>query len=272
VVTQVDDDREKRVAEEAAMWLEKLERTLKRDESAHLRAWLKSRYHRQVIVQRCKLWHGPEILAILGELVSVESLHARVERQYGRVVLAIFLGVSGIGFATVLIAVSKIWPGAEAGQNAYRLELDLRTEATSGRNVRLPDGSLLRLGSGTRVLVSYGTNSRDVTLLRGEATFAVSVESRSFNVYAFPRRFEAQLEGTRFNLRRVDNDQVELIVIAGQVTALAASQRAPLPPALLRARPSFGEHTFKSSQAGTLGAGWQLTRALTPQEVEAHTA
>lgn len=47
-----------RAVEEAAMWLEKLERTLRPTESAQLREWLKVRLHREVIVERCKLWQS----------------------------------------------------------------------------------------------------------------------------------------------------------------------------------------------------------------------
>ncbi|HKE93743.1 MAG TPA: hypothetical protein VKB34_05515, partial [Povalibacter sp.] len=90
-----------RIAEEASAWLEKIERAISAEEGRALRAWLKPPVHREIIVDRCKRWHGPEILAVLGELIPVEALHERVERQYGRVLLAICLGVSGIALITV---------------------------------------------------------------------------------------------------------------------------------------------------------------------------
>ncbi|HVF17654.1 MAG TPA: hypothetical protein VNA21_12105 [Steroidobacteraceae bacterium] len=111
-----------------------------------------------------------------------------------------------------------------------------------------------------------------MTLLHGEASFEVFGEARSFNVYASPRRFTTDIDGTRFIVRRIDRDKLEVIVIKGEVTALAGSQRTPLTPALIRARPSFGEHIFKSSEIGALGAGWQLTRTLTPTEIDEHVA
>src|SRR5262245_7456560 len=105
------------IDEQAARWLEAIERSLKPTEVKALRAWLSVAAHRDAIVSRCKLWHGPEVLAVLSELVPVESMRERVERHYGRMVLAIFLGVSGIGFATVVIAVSKILPGKDPNGN-----------------------------------------------------------------------------------------------------------------------------------------------------------
>ena len=81
-----------RIVEEAARWLEKIERTISREEAQALRAWLKGPGHRDTIIDRCKRWHGPEILAVLGELIPVEKLADRVEKHYGRMVLGIFLG------------------------------------------------------------------------------------------------------------------------------------------------------------------------------------
>src|SRR3954465_12749644 len=99
----LDPAQEAVIAEQASIWLEKIERTLSPEEGQALRRWLKaSSVHRDLLIDRCKRWHGPEILAVLGELVSVEHLSDRIEKHYGRMVLAIVMGISGISLATVV--------------------------------------------------------------------------------------------------------------------------------------------------------------------------
>src|SRR5687768_7455940 len=99
-----------RISEEAANWLEKIERTIGPEEAQALRAWLKLKAHREAIVERCKRWHGPEILAVLGELVPLENFEERVERQYGRLLLGIGMAVTGIATITVLTALARTMP------------------------------------------------------------------------------------------------------------------------------------------------------------------
>src|SRR6201996_6042286 len=55
--------------EEAAMWLARLPRGLRADEAPPLRDWLKDRINRNIILDMARLWHGPDILALLSELI-----------------------------------------------------------------------------------------------------------------------------------------------------------------------------------------------------------
>jgi transmembrane sensor len=273
VTKQSHDDRQARAAEEAEMWLETLERSLRPEESAGLRQWLKVSMHREAIVARCKLWHGPEILAVLRELIPVETFASRVERHYGRMVLAIFLAVSAMGFTTVIIAVSNRLPGSDAHGNPLRAETSYETPENLRKTLKLPDGGEIALNTSTHVLISYGPRARDVTLLRGEASFDVVQDSdRPFRVHVGGRRFLAQDEGARFNLHRVTNDNVELAVVRGQVTALESRRREPLTPAQLRARVTTGDHTFGATEGGILGPGWQSTWTMEAEELQRKVA
>jgi transmembrane sensor len=259
---QSADDRDKRAGDEAAMWLERLERSLRADEIALLREWLKVPMHRKAIAETGRLFHGPHIMAVLDHLFPVQAFATRVRPQPGRIVLAIFLGVSGLGLSTVLIAASHLWTRTSS-ESSLRAEGDYRTAIGSTSTIALPDGSSMTLAPASRALVSYGPHARDVTLLRGEARFdVVSDPERSFRVHAGVRRFEVIVADTRFNLRRLDAERIELHVRDGEVTALDSRRSGPLPPALLRARASSGEHLFIAGESGVLGAGWQLTSAL----------
>lgn len=273
MTASTQEEQRARIDEEASMWLEKLERTITVDESRALREWLRCAAHRQIIVERCKLWHGPEILAVLSKLVPVTSLSQRIERQYGRIVLGIFLGVSGIGFATVVIAVSKIWPGRDELGNPLRAEASAHTAIGERKTLALPDGGSIVLNTTTHLLLSYGPHSRDVTLLRGEAMFdAKDDPARPFRVFAGTRRFMVETGGARFNVRRYSRERIELAVLSGRVSAAPSRSAGPLPPALLRAGVSSGAHVFNPSEGGMLGTGWQSTWSLPPHEMRKRTA
>lgn len=254
------------------MWLEKLERAITNAESFELKKWLKASLHREVIVERCKLWHGPEILAVLGELVPIETFSQRVERQYDRVLLAITLGVSGIAFATVMIAASRVWSTDER-QGSLRAEANFHTAADERKAISLPDGSSIVLNTGTQLLLRYRPNSRDVVLLHGEATFNVEPDAaRPFLVFAGARQLKVQAGEATFNVQRVTADRIELTVIEGQVWAPASRSSEPLSPALLRARVSTGDHLFTAGEGGLLGTGWQWPTTLKQEEIDERIA
>lgn len=261
------------IAEQASLWLEKIERTISDDEGRALRQWLASKPHREIIVERCRRWHGPEVLAVLAELVPVEMLSDRVERQYGRLVSAIFLWISVIGLLTVMAAVSKVLPGSDARNNPLRAEAAIATDASSHRTFALPDGGQIVLNAASRLLIDYEPRSRDVTLLSGEALFDARYDAaRPFRVLAGGRRFEVEPEGARFNLRRLGRDRVELTVLQGQLRVRESRSEWPPAPVLLRNRASFGEYVFGAGEGGTLGAGWQIVATFSPIQVERRTA
>lgn len=246
------------VARQAEVWLGKLERTLRREETAELRAWLATPLHREVIVDQCKIWHGPEVLAVLSALVPVRK-RAQVSTAWqAHLVLGIMIVFAGLGF---FLAAWRLWvaPGA-----AVRVEDDYRTAAGERREIALPDGTTVTLHTASRVLIFYGPRSRDATLLRGAASFDVTQDAdRPFRISAGPRVLVADGPG-RFDLRRRSQDEIELIVSSGRVRALA-SRAGALTPAQRRARLSFGERTFEAREGGVLGAGWHRVQSVNRQ-------
>jgi transmembrane sensor len=261
-----------RIAEEAANWLEKIERTIDKEEAQSLRAWLKLKSHREAIVERCKRWHGPEILAVLGELIPLESFADRVERQYGRILLAIILGVTGIATITVLSAVSRTLPTRDAHGNPLHANKFIRTAVGEQKTIKLPDGGSIVLNTATGVYLIFEPSSRHVTLLAGEAAFNAKYDpARPFTVFANGRRFEVLDGDARFNLRKTAREQAELTVVEGNVRANNA-RMGSLSPALIRARVRSGEHTFEASEGGTVGPGWQSPWKLPPEEIRRRVA
>ncbi len=261
-----------RISEEAANWLEKIERTIGQEEALALRTWLKSKPHREVIVERCKRWHGPEILAVLGEIIPLESFEERVERHYGRLLLGIAMAVTGIATITVLTALARTMPSRDAHGNPLRADKFIRTVVGEQKTIQLPDGGSILLNTVTGVYLIFEPGSRHVTLRAGEAAFHAKYDAaRPFTVFAGGRRFEVVEADARFNLRRITPEQVEITVVQGKVRAHNA-RLGSLSAAQLRAQVSSGEHTFSASEGGAVGPGWQSPCALPSKEVYRRTA
>ena len=262
-----------RIAEEAASWLERIERTIDAEEGQALRVWLKTTSHREAIVERCKRGHGPEVLAVLGELIPLESFKERVERHYGTMVVAVLLGVMAIGTMTVMFTAARIFKGPVAHGNPRRAEATLQSDLGQRKRFDLPDGGSILLNTATRARLLYRPRNRDVSLLSGEAAFAVKYDpARPFVVSSGARAFEVVGGDARFNLRKVSGDKLELTVIEGQVLAHASRIPGDVPPALRRAKVDYGEHRFGALEGGTLGVGWQSPRTLSAKEIDRRLA
>lgn len=259
---QGDDSRRREAKQEAALWLERLERTLKPEESEPFKEWLKIGLHREVILDRCNVWHGPEILGVLRELIPIPTSRPPAKFSARYLLLA---GIAAVYSVGLLIA---LWPRGGKPHDSLRFEQAYRTPVGPPRKIRIPDGTEITLNTASYVSVSYGPRSRDVTLVRGEATFDVAKDaSRSFRVYANRRRFDVETESTRFNIRRLSNAYVEITVLDGTVSAADNQQRATLSPEQVRSGFRLGEHSFSSSEGGLVGSGCYSSWTLQPHDV-----
>lgn len=252
------------------MWLERLERTLRQEETASLRDWLKVRLHRDAIIDRCNLWHGPEILAVLATLFPVDMSPPPPNRWLGQMALTIFSAAVWLGLIVMIVV---LWLRVDSTRAPFGAGDAYLTPVNGQRVFHLSDGSSMRLNTATHVLVSLGTRSRDITIVDGEATFDVAEDpARPFQVRAGGRQFECGPHGGRFNIRRLSDSEVELTVINGSVKALANTEPAFLTPAQVRSRVSEGEHIFNASEGGFLGPGWASTWKLQEESMEKRLA
>jgi transmembrane sensor len=90
-----------------------------------------------------------------------------------------------------------------------------KTERATHRDIALPDGSRVRLGAKSQLLVNFTSQARYVVLESGEAFFEVAKDSeRPFLVQAGGVTIRAV--GTEFNVRRV-KDQTIVAVTEGAV-------------------------------------------------------
>lgn len=104
---------------------------------------------------------------------------------------------------------------------AYKSE-SFSTAIGERRAVALDDGSRLLLDSGSHVDISWHVRSRQVDLRSGQVLFDVSEALyRPFLVSAGSTR--VQVLGTRFNVRRLDDDNVRVTLARGRVEVDGAS-------------------------------------------------
>jgi transmembrane sensor len=132
--------------------------------------------------------------------------------------------VFAAGFATAALILLTIFQGSPRsvveGDPHYGA-----TEFVTGDaeqvTARLADGSVVRLAPRSRLRVSGTREGREVWL-DGRAFFAVASDpSRPFRVRT--RAGEALVLGTRFDIR-VEDDDLELIVVEGRVSVAAAGE------------------------------------------------
>lgn len=258
--------------EEASLWLEKLERTLQQGESARLREWLAVPLHRRVIVERCMLWHGPEVLGVLGKLIPIDARLGRAE-PFSRRMGTLLGGVLAVGCATLATMVLVLWMRT-LSSNALLLVNEVYDTAVGARqDVRLPDGSTIQLNTATRLAVSYGLRSRDVTLLAGEAGFVVAPDAtRLFRLHVGPRSLE--IAAGRLALRRRAAEEADVTVAEGEAKILRSQHYAVRTPAQRRNALSYdyGETTLHAGQGAVVGPDWQWVQELQPGEMRSRLA
>lgn len=261
--------RQARIVEQASMWLEKLERAVTRDDIAQLRRWLKRRAHREAIVERCKRWHGENIRAVLGELVPAETFEERAERRYDRMVITLVLAVMALSATTVLIASVRVWSNSANHHNLVRSEAMQETGPGERKQIKLPDGSAILMNESTRLQVSYIPNRREVSLLRGEANFAVTADAqRVFIVYAGLRQMTVVTGAATFDVDRVSKENSKITVATGQVDVPVPRVSTKHSPALIREQVDSGGHTFLAPEVGTLGPDWISAARVDAAEVD----
>jgi transmembrane sensor len=256
--------------EDVARWLALLERGLRGTEGDELREWLKNKANRAQILEAARLWHGPEIVAVLAGLIPRAEQIVRQSRRplYNRILgwsaLAVIVVVGG-GAASGVIQLPFDGSRLLANRGVYTTAVGER------RDVTLGDNTIVTLNTGSRMTVEYSAGAREVMLIRGEATFQVTPDpARPFIVSAGMRRFEAT--GTRFNVRVLSPELTELTVTDGQVKVMDAPPRLPETPAQRRATLLYGETMVQALETAQVEPGFQTVSPIDASDAEARLA
>src|SRR5262245_45314961 len=134
--------------EEVGRWLALLERGLRGNEGAQLRERLKSKANRTQILDAARLWHGPEIVAVLAGLVPQTELVVRKNESRSH-----FNKI--LGWSTLAV-IAVVGAGAMAGY--IKLPFDNRrlyterglyaTAIGEHRDITLADNTVVTLNTG----------------------------------------------------------------------------------------------------------------------------
>jgi transmembrane sensor len=254
-----------RARNDAARWLAKLARGLDRDDGPALREWLKSPTNRQAMADSLAHWHGPDVAALLAEVMPEES--KRVRHRRGRNVLitalaAIVAVTFVVSLTNAMLDGRSLWSYFDGSHLPRSVVASTHyvTGAGEKRDIAMPDGSHIVLGGDTRLTVKYSLPYRDVTLEAGEARFSVAYDPDwPFNVHAGKREFTAL--GSHFDMRVVTPEVVDLTVTVGSVKVQFATPRRP--EASQRSENlSFGEAIVGSLHTARVYPGFQSIRRI----------
>jgi transmembrane sensor len=247
-----------RLLTEASIWLVRLERGLQAEEGAQLREWLQVPAQRDAIVDAAKLYHGPDIVAILAEMVPVGfgTPVPKVRKRMSAFNVAIAVALGMMTAAVPLLGI--LHPNPVVRDPRYRPldaplpwgEAAYSTKVGEIRTFSLEDGSRLTLNSHTRVGVLFGVGSRLATVLYGEALFDIEQQrERLFQIDAGGRHLQAPQ--SKFDVRVINPQTVELTVLDGGVTVQGLPWRWPATPAEAR---MFDPQVFADTKVGPMQA------------------
>ncbi len=266
--------------EEASRWLGRLGRGLRDDEGTRLREWLEQPLNRMTIAESARLWHPPEVLAVLGELVPLsQDLAKRKAPRSGTLMMSLMaVAATGVVLAAVLALGGKpMWEYLFNRSQVWLPSVGGKTYVTAvgeKRTVSLPDNSTVQLNTHTRMFVNYGATSRDVHLLYGEAAFHVrSGDRRPFSLLAGGHRLE--VEGTGLDVRVLSADTVLLTVTEGNVKVLYSSSEESLDtPALARLHDNYtyDDTTVGAMATALLEPGFLFARKIAASDADARLA
>jgi len=226
------DDR-KRIQEDTAAWLSRIDRGLTDTERAGLDSWLQSdQRHIAAFLELAKAWDKLEDLGALSGLVELPPPKTRgVAKSMRFGVAAALIGVAIFGLSVLirdsasdttqneLISASSV-TSRQAKPDRTGASLVFQTGVGEQRRISLVDGTVVSMNTRSTLRVSFDKALRRVDLQDGEATFEVAHDTeRPFIVEASGKTIRAV--GTIFTVRAKSKSNVSVIVTEGRVAVSA---------------------------------------------------
>jgi transmembrane sensor len=208
------------IAEEAATWVVRLSESSDEALRADCRTWRKANIQNNLAFQKAlAAWERMDRAVALRAdqgVLNADLLAPAVNRtvkpanrnRWMAIAASIVLVLGGT--ATVGLSLSA--------SQAYATGVGER------RLIALKDGSTIELNTDSKVVVSYGANTRSVRLVKGEAVFHVAKERRPFNLKTGAVRVDAQQAD--LTVRLIDSD-ARITVLEGLATAERTDGPAP---------------------------------------------
>ena len=227
-----DPDRED-AFREAAGWFARMRAD---DAEAHrpaFEAWLaEDAAHRSAYNRAAEIFAMGKLLA--DDAGTVAPADPRPVRRFATApalaaVAGLLLVLVAGGWLAVRLAPWSAAPSQDMAGDATTPATEiLSAPAGETRQLRLADGSVLRLGGGALVEVAFGASERRLALRRGEVRFTVFHDPRPFVVEAGGGRVTAR--GTIFDVALSPRRSVHVRLIEGRIdVALPASTPAARP-------------------------------------------
>jgi len=245
------------IESKAAEWLIRRDATPTED-NRELTAWLSADpRHRAAYLRLAAAWERTVALKRLapeGRAIDADLLAPKPTSRFPPWIP----WALAAGLAAVILA-GGWWFTENRGIETYR------TEVGGLSRVVLADGSTVTLNTDTELKVRLLPRLREITLLNGEAQFAVAHDpNRPFEVFAAGRRVRAV--GTAFDVRLSPDEGVLVIVTEGRVAvgnaADSGSGAGELAPAA----------TVSAGASAVARAGNVTVRHVTPAEASRQLA
>jgi len=205
-------------AEQAACWFGRVRAGLTELDDTDLKVWLEaSAANRVAYDEVARAWNFLGTLKSDPVIVSMrnEALSARPPRRFavttGKVAATLFLAFT---LTASLYLLDRIHPFPVAGSASADATI-LQTAVGARSTYALEDGSDITLNTNSKVRISFGPGSRNVTLLSGQAFFEVAKDkSRPFIVTVGDR--EVIAVGTQFDVE-MKREGVRVALLEGRV-------------------------------------------------------
>lgn len=232
-VVRLEDRR--RINEEAAIWLSRIDRGLSDAQRLELDGWLaQTPRHVDAFIELARAWDKLEGLNALSGLIEL-PVASNKDRGKRLGAAAVLIGGVLLGLA-MWSALGRIdLDGRSLADGTTSLPENGISQLSNGavryttqpgevRRVTLTDGTAVSLNTRSNLVVAYSKEQRTVDLQSGEATFDVTRDTeRPFIVKAAGKTIKAV--GTVFTVRAKSNDSVSVIVSEGRVAVSEAVEK-----------------------------------------------
>ena len=207
------------IQEQACLWVSKLDRGLSTTELSQLTVWCnENKAHHTALLDMAAHWDDFSVLNELSALFPLEVTPKKSGMSF-----AAFAMVASFALVSLLgtnLLVSNSWRPWDISTGVQAKSFITRIGQQT--SVTLSDGSIVQLNTNSMIYVAYTPQHRQITLVRGEASFDVAKDkNRPFTVTAGEQSFTAL--GTVFNVQKNDNQAMELVVTEGRVLITQAS-------------------------------------------------
>ena len=193
----------------ARKWIVRIDAgPLEADEREQLNRWLAlDPSHAALLDTHALLWSAASKAAFPKDVPERLSVRDSAVRRRWAFPLAAAASIAAV--LAIWIGVPRV-TGRAAGQETFS------TAVGEHRSIALVDGSSVSLDTASIVDVAYAPRTRTVRLEHGQGYFSVAKDrARPFEVVVGKTIVRAV--GTRFTVRRLANDQVEVVVFEGVV-------------------------------------------------------